>query len=270
MGDLLDALDALQARVRKGAAVNVNDKDTKQAAIGSATKYFSEIRPEVVAAVGETEELRAHDRKWQDLIRLAHGNNARTSYRNIIQSLKKELSAFNVSMLSHVAERGVDGQSHSDLTPAEKRIIQTIDRIVPSGAASYRQGILDLRDGRRLSYRGTASEFREALRETLDHLAPDTEVENQSGFILEEGRSGPTMKQKVRFIFTSRGRNKTQRKVVEKSIDVIDGLIGDITRATYDRASLATHVETSRSEVMGIKRYVDTILFDLLELSEAI
>ena len=268
MRELLDKLDTLQAKIRKVRAVNVNDKNTKQASIDAASRYFSAIRPKLVATIGESEELLAHDDRWQDLIRLAQGNNLRQSYRKAVQSLKKELSTFNVAALSRVAERGVDGGLLSDLTPAEKLIVETLDRFVSSAAASYRQGILDLRDGQRLSYRGTASEFREALREVLDHLAPDNEVKKQPGFKIEANRAGPTMKQKVRFILTSRERSKTQRQVAEKSIDLIDGLIGEITRATYDRASLATHVETTRSEVMKIKRYVDTVLFDLLEISE--
>lgn len=133
---------------------------------------------------------------------------------------------------------------------------------------SYRQGILDLQSHGRLSYRGTASEFREALRETLDHLAPDAEVVKQPGFKLEDKQAKPTMKQKVRFVLVSRDRNKTQREAAEKSVDLIESLAGEVTRAVYNRASLATHGETARKEVQQVKRYVDTVLFDLLEISE--
>ena len=55
----------------------------------------------------------------------------------------------------------------------------------------------------------------------------------------------------------------------EKSVNLIESLAGDVARAVYDRASLATHVESSRIEVQRIKRYVDTVLFDLLEISES-
>lgn len=77
------------------------------------------------------------------------------------------------------------------------------------------------------------------------------------------------MKQKARFVLISRGRGKTQTAVAEKSIAFVEGLAGEVVRAAYDRASLATHLETTRAEVIRIKRYVDTILFDLLEIPDA-
>ena len=74
------------------------------------------------------------------------------------------------------------------------------------------------------------------------------------------------MKQKVRFILSSRGINQTRTNVAEKALDLIDGLCGDIARAIYDRASLDTHLEATREEVFQLKRYIDTILFDLLAI----
>jgi len=56
--------------------------------------------------------------------------------------------------------------------------------------------------------------------------------------------------------------------VAEKAIGVVEGLAGEVVRAAYDRASLATHLETTRAEVIRIKRYVDSVLFDLLEIAE--
>ena len=139
---------------------------------------------------------------------------------------------------------------------------------MPSAATSYRQGLLDLRASDRLSYRGTAAEFREALREVLDHLAPDDTVQSQTGFKLEPGQTKPTMKQKVRFVLSSRGLNKTQQESSEKTTSLVEELSGQVARAVYSRASLATHVQESRHEVGQIKRYVDTILFDLLEIRD--
>ena len=76
------------------------------------------------------------------------------------------------------------------------------------------------------------------------------------------------MKQKARFVLLSRGRSRTQTAVAEKAIGVVEGLAGEVVRAAYDQASLATHLETTRAEVIRIKRYVDTVLFDLLEIAE--
>jgi len=268
IGALLERLGSFEARLRRGRAVNVNDDDTKEMAIAIATSYFSACRPHLTEVLSESEPLLEHDEKWQQLIRLAHGNNARATYRRRVRELKKGLIELNVEYLAGLSTRGVDGHGLSDLAPEENLIIKTLEEFVPSAAASYRQGLLDLQGGERLSYRGTASEFREALRETLDHLAPDADVQSGPGYTVEPGQTKPTMKQKVRFVLGSRGRKRTQQQAAEESVDLIEELAGALTRAVYNRASLATHLESSRAEVQQIKRYIDTVFFDLLEISE--
>ena len=268
ISDLFDQVKVLDTSLHKNRAVNVNDKSLKEKFILAANHYFSKTRPCIVAIVGESENIHSHDQKWQELIRLAHGNNPKKSYLTKVKSIKKELTEFNVACLSVTAQKGIDGSDLSDLTPPEELILSTLENVVPSAAASYRQGILDLRATERLSYRGTAVEFREALRETLDHLAPDSDVKRQPEFKLEKDTTGPTMKQKVVFILRSRGRKKPQQDSIKKSMDLIESFTGALTRTIYNRASLATHLETSRTEVQRIKRYTDTIFFDLLEISE--
>jgi len=246
----------------------VNDRDTKAAAIALAATYFSEVRPHLLAVLGH-EQVQRPDEAWQELVRLAHANNKRSSYLKLTRRLAIQLRELSVQTLGKTAERTAHGKGPSDLTPAELQLLSTLEGLLPTAAASYRQGLLDLRDAERLSYRGTASEFREALREALDHLAPDAEVAKESGFKYEDGQTRATMKQKARFVLVSRGRSKTQTAVAEKAIGVVEGLTGEVVRATYERASLATHLETTRAEVLRIKRYVDTVLFDLLEVAEA-
>ena len=106
------------------------------------------------------------------------------------------------------------------------------------------------------------------MRETLDHLAPDAEVETQKWYKPEEKQTKPTMKQKARYILISRAQNRTQRASAEKMFGLIEELSGEVMRAVYNRASLATHVHQSKGEVQQIKRYVDTVLFDLLEIAQ--
>ncbi len=261
--DMLTRLDGLAAQLRRGTSVNVNDQDSKQVAITLAKTYFAELRPSIVNSAGDPTVIAAHDEKWQHLIRLAHGNNARRTYVKTVKGLRRELAAFNVATL--VAH--TNPADTPPLTATEKMLIDTLERLVPSAAISYRQGLLDLRSQSRLSYRGTAAEFREALREVLDHLAPDDKVAAQPGFKLEQAQTKPTMKQKVKFVLTSRGKNKTQRESTEKSASLVEELSGEITRAIYNRASVAAHVHESKREVEQIRRYVDTIMYDLLELT---
>jgi hypothetical protein len=263
IGPLISDIEAFGASLRRGPAVNVNDQSSKDRAIGLATHYFNDVRPFVVAVTGESQVQLDHDALWQELIRLAHGNNARSTYLSLIGRLRKELTAFSISALGKPLPQVGQVQTN---TREETLIVKTLEAIVPSAAASYRQGLSDLAGGERLSYRGTAAEFREALRETLDHLAPDADVMAQNWYKPEEGQKLPTMKQKTRYILTSRERNKTQRDSAEKLLVLIEELSGEVMRAVYNRASLATHVSQSKGEVLKIKRYVDTMFFDLLEI----
>ena len=87
---------------------------------------------------------------------------------------------------------------------AEQIIVETLDDFLPSAAQSYRQGCRTLN----LEYRGFPIEglrrTARALRETLDYLAPDEDITNQSWFKLEPDCKGPTMKQKV-VLFLAQG-----------------------------------------------------------------
>jgi hypothetical protein len=154
----------------------------------------------------------------------------------------------------------------ANTTKEYESVIQTLDGLVPSASLSYKQAIIDLADDRRISFRGPALELREALRETLDHLAPDDAVTSADGYVPEKGRSGPTMKQKVRFILKARGQSKSSSVVPEQTTTTVDEMVGTLTRSVYDRSSVATHVASERKTVIQIRRYVVAILHDILEL----
>jgi hypothetical protein len=267
--ELLRQLDLLAAAIRKKSTVNVNARDIKDSAVAAGSYYFKTCRPDVVRIITDEGELSSFDEKWQDLIRLAQGNNARLSYLSLISKLLKKMRNLNVvSHLPSVADVTI-AKSKINHSQAERILIATLEKMIPTAAASYQQGLHDLaQDPSRLSYRGTACEFREALRETLDLLAPDSDVMGQSWYKQEPGTSGPTMRQKVKFVLSARGKTKTQQGVAERSIDLIDGLCGAVTRAVYTNASLSTHVQTTRSEVCQMKRYLDPVLFDILEIGQ--
>jgi hypothetical protein len=89
-------------------------------------------------------------------------------------------------------------------TEEDEQTIRKLDALVPSAALSYEQAVLDLKDDSRVSFRGPALELREALREILDHLAPDSTA--VPGYVQEKDRDGPTMKQKVRFVMKKKGK----------------------------------------------------------------
>jgi len=265
INQLSQQLNELAVRIKRITAVNVNSMSIKQATINTGTFYFKNVREKVLEITGNAEPIKEYDKEWQHLIRLAHGNNPKKIYIKLIKKLTATTKEFNIAGLATITKTNKVNYSE-----AEQILINTLELLLPSAAASYKQGIHDLNDTKlRMSYRGTACEFRESLRETLNHLAPDKDVMSETWFNPEKNMTRPTMKQKVRFILASRGTNKTRRDAAEKTVELIETISGDVARAIYNRASLSAHVETTKDEVVRLKRYMDALLFDLLEICEA-
>jgi hypothetical protein len=148
----------------------------------------------------------------------------------------------------------------------DRRIVEILQRLVPSASFSYEQAILDDAGPKRRSYRGPATDLREALRETLDHLAPDKDVTSQPGFKLERDMKYPTMKQKVRFVLRKRGLTRTLSETPENAVDSVEATIGSFVRSVYNRSSVSTHTPTDRNEVLRVRDWVRIVLCELLEI----
>ncbi|MGA8940226.1 MAG: hypothetical protein WB439_13775 [Acidobacteriaceae bacterium] len=265
-GELLDDVDEFAALLRRGKSTTVRVGPTKGTAVLLTTRYFGQRRPELVAALGETAQLLELDTAWQHLLRIAHENQrSRASYEKALQEVRQRLMEVTLAALTKTAS--ANKPDLLVLSQEETRLLQTLERAVPPAAESYKQGMADLAQKSRASYRGTATEFRECLREVVDHLAPDQTVMAEQGFKLEPNQTRPTTKQKVGFVLRSRRRNDTQREATTRSLDLIDEMSGALTRAIQNRASVATHVPQTAQEVRQIKRYVDVVLFDLLEIT---
>jgi hypothetical protein len=149
-------------------------------------------------------------------------------------------------------------------TEEDEQIISKLAALVPSAALSYKQTILDLMDDSRISFRGPALELREALREVLDHLAPDSEVTVAPGYVQEKNRTGPTMKQKVRFIMKKKGKQSSEAP--EQAVTAFEEAIATLTRAVSERSSRAAHVASERQTVVQLRRYVVAILHDIISM----
>lgn len=152
------------------------------------------------------------------------------------------------------------------ITATERRIIDTLSRIVPAAAASYEQSLLDLGAPLRQSYRGVAHELRESLRETLDYMAPDVDVMAEPGFTLETGLTRPTQRQKALYILTKRRLSREAIRAPELAVAMIDELGAAIARSAYTRGSMSAHGAGSSPEVRQLKMYVDAVLAELLEI----
>jgi hypothetical protein len=137
---------------------------------------------------------------------------------------------------------------------------------VPHAARSFKQALIDLTDTRRFSYRSAAVELREALRETLDYLAPDKEVVKMTGYKQQADTKGPTMKQKVRFILRARGMK--DETAPEQAASAVEDIVGGFARSVYTMSNTGTHGSKERADVLRICRYVTVVLHDILALPE--
>jgi len=263
---LQSSLETLSSAIKKSQTVHQNTQATKEAARALVQRWFRDIRAKLRDRGVSDLILNEIDSGMQDLLRFAQVRTRTESYVSLLRTLKTQIDDLEVEIELTVSENIPRGRS-AGLSDFELRLLETLENLVPSGALSYRQAIQDLDDSSRISYRGTANELRAVLWDVLERLAPDDSVISAPGFKFEDGRISPTQKQKARFILRSR-LGGSARKTPEITIDLIEDRIGALSRAVYDRSSISAHVAASRAEVVQVKMYLDTVLSELLEVSQ--
>lgn len=226
-----------------------------------ASRYFSEVRPAVFAVDGVEKDLAAADALFQDLHALSRKNPAKEKSLNLLKSAKALFVRLEGCTLG-----GVQAKAVGLRTSVDDLIIESLQDICPAAALSYTQALVDLQSENRSSYRGPATDLREALRETLDTLAPDEDVESTPGYKPEPDAKRPTMKQKVRFILRNRGFGSGQLATPESAVEGVEGMLGGVVRSVYTRSSVSTHTATTRKEVLRVLTWVRVVLGELLEL----
>ena len=268
MTEALDALDqvnervdALWAAANSGRSKFLDSITVQPIARAIATVYFESVRSEidiVKERAGLVEEI---DFVVQKILELASSRREKIAYVGQINELRPFLLEASLDLWKS------RGSGQLVLSQTEKDILTTLVTLLPSSAASYEQALRDIAQGGRVSWRGTAAELRETLRTVIDHLAPDEKVTAASGFRFDDKRTSPTQKQKVRYILKARRSSSTAVAVVEKSLDTVEEAVAALARSTYDRSSASTHAEASIKDIRNLKRYVDALLADLLEVS---
>ena len=262
---LRDELASLQNALARIRAKHLNRAEQKNKVRLFVQNYFRNYRPVFKDHLSSEETLLPIDQEMQDLLRLTQGRTLLDQYKDATKRMTRAINELEIMSVSKPVDKRMPD---SQMSSRDEKILETLEKLLPAAAVSYLQGLMDLKDKDRVSWRGVAVEFRETLRETLDHLAPDDSVSAQAGFKLEEGAKKPTMKQKMTFLLTSRGRTKSSMETPKKTINVIEEMMGGLVRSVYERASVSTHVPTNREEVQKIKNYVEILLVELLELPE--
>lgn len=268
MTDVLAALDQISEDVTKltSAVKGVRAKTVQPSVVqpiarAIARAYFENVRSDlelVQTRAGLAEEI---DWVLQGILQLAVAPREKEAYLGHIGELLPYLLEATIDVMK------ARGSSRLVLSQTERAILETLGRMLPAASASYEQALRDITQGGRVSWRGTASELREVLREVIDHLAPDEKVTATAGFQLEQGQKSPTQKQKVRFILRARKSSSAALTVAETSLATVDVAVAALARSTYQRGSASTHTLSSSSEIRSLKRYVDALLAELLEVT---
>jgi hypothetical protein len=267
---MIEHIRTLQKMVNdlQGAICKIKSKQVYQRKIIETSKtivdnYFRQIRDQIVNAGIDSNTISELDTSAHDLLEATHKKTTSTIYKKRVSKLRNLL--VETEKLSLMAEGNYSRQFQLDLI--DTSVIDTLKKIVPSAALSYEQALIDMQAAQRLSWRGPAADFREALRECLDYLAPDKEVMSVPGFKLETNANHPTMKQKTQYILQKRKLPEAAIKTAQDSVAIIDGLIGLFVRSVYSRASMSTHTPTDKKEVTRIRDLVRLVLCELLSVS---
>ena len=263
-------LSSYKAALARCKAINVNTTTLKDASKELVQIYFRQCRPQLFQTGFQESELNDLDCSVQSLLKLSNGNNALHRYKTELSNVLAFKVGIDAQREKKIGQAVVNAANKNrSVGGQELLILETLKQIVPVAALSYEQACHDLGDRNRLSYRGTANELREALRELLDHLAPDEAILSQPGFKFEGDQKKPTMRQKARFILRARGLSTTATEVPENAISIVEETIGKLTRSAYNRSSLSAHIATSGGEVQQMKMYIDSVLAELLEIHRA-
>lgn len=253
---LLKQTDQLRRIVKSGpgAQIQANLDCEKIRALCAA--YF-----ETRSTLGDSEDALAADGIFKELHSAARGKPRRAKVLDRLTTVKKLLVKLEGAALTSAAAKSAGRRTSTD-----QLIIETLRDVCPSAAAAYSQALVDLSADKRESWRGPATDLREALRETLDVLAPDNDVTKEPGFKLEKDAHRPTMKQKVRHILKKRETPHGAMSAPESAVQGIEEILGGITRSVYSRTSISTHTATDKKEVVRVHAWVRLVMCDLLEV----
>jgi hypothetical protein len=267
MADALDALDQISAHiaaladaVTSGRSKLIPISVVQPLARSIATVYFESVRTDLQRVQSRTGLVEEIDFVVQAILQLASTPSERQAFIDQIREVRPYILEVTIDLMK------ARGTPRLVLSQTERTILETLAAMLPSTAASYEQALRDFTHGVRVSWRGTATELREALREVIDYLAPDDKVTNAAGFQLEPKQTGPTQKQKVRFILRARRNSSAAVTVAEASSATVDEAVAILARSAYQRGSASTHSDTSAKEIKNLKRYVDALLAELLEI----
>ncbi len=185
--------------------------------------------------------------------------------RQSAQRAKEAQRAVDSIVLPEQSEQSVkEPRVNKDAHYYYNRDIELLIRnISPRVADSYVQVASDLASDDRLTWMGTAHEIREMLRGILDTLAPVEVVKASTWYKQTPDTSGPTQKQRVRYISEQKKAGSAEKKLTD-DLGVIEEKVESFARDMYGRSSDAAHRSKDKTEAFKLLKYFEAFAFDML------
>ena len=251
-------LEALEKALGRLKTIRVNTAEEISRIRAVISTWFETLRPVLASQGVEFAQLKAVDEPLSQCMELTLTRSPRNRYRSHIHQAAR---VFKRQIILHLSTR----TANPPLDASTQMIVEKLSQLSPHLAVSYRQVHRDLTDNTRLSYRGTANELREILRETLEHLAPDDKVMAREWYRPVGDRRAPTHQQRARYILEKRGGGSSEQEVVNRALSVVEDGIAKLVRDLYSRAADAAHTPKDASEIERLLHHFHALVHDLCE-----
>lgn len=261
-----DSIERLEQAVIKTKTEKITSIRFRRGVQRAAQMFFRQCAVDLLRLGIEDDLFDQLNFATQNILALSSNSNNKTAYVKEFRKIRKIINQVTLDREFKYWDQAANDYQPNPLSETETLIHTTLSKLLPSAARSFKQALSDLSDNDRISYRGVANELRESLRETLDYLAPDQDVQAQPGFQLEKNQKTPTVKQKVRYILRARELAENAIRAPEEAISIIEDRIASFARATYVRSSISAHVAAEREEVAQVKNYVILVFAEVLAL----
>lgn len=259
------ACKKLLQRVRKCKSITVSLEEVRTFAKSVANLWFNDVAPFAKLVSDDQTALQSIDAAMNQLI--AHTLKA-TKREIYLATLNEALRVYEKEV--YISLHKTHGAVLAGALPTgfgSDDVATELAKIAESLHAGYQQVRKDLSDNTRISWRGTANELREILRELLEILAPDSAITKANWYKQEPQTNGPTQVQRAKYVLEQRAIQQQRSSAVQETLKLVEESIPKLIRKTYQRASNAAHTQQDRDEVKRILGYFDLLAKDLLGLS---
>ncbi len=147
-------------------------------------------------------------------------------------------------------------------------VAQRLEQMAPDLRDSYETVVSDLNSDGRKSFKGTANELRELLREVLHRLAPTESLQAEQWFRdshpAQNQAPNPTHAERAKYILLNKRRGSAVIESVQEFAEAAADRLGGVVRSSYTRANAAAHAQQAKAEIQAQLRYINALFLELL------